>query len=558
MIPIAYERRIDRPHAAVIFCTPREHVQAAEVAKVIERWNPKRETTRQEDFLLKRLQRSRKLFGFLRRHRHELFDEAFQAELESMYRNTGAGEDPVPPALLGMVVLLQSYLGTSDAEAVELSVVDLRWQMVLGCLGATEPPFSQGALPMFRDRLIAHDMDHRLLERTIELARATKEFDWKKIPKTLRVGIDSSPLEGAGRVEDTVNLLAHAARKVAECAADLLGWEPERVCREARAPLLLGPSVKAALDRDWSDPAEKATAVKSLVMELENLKDWLSTNLAQELKKPPLRDEVATLNQLIQQDLEPDPGGGGLKIREGVAENRRVSVEDPEMRHGRKSKTKRFNGFKRHIATDLDSGLILSGAITPANWPEDEAAPSLAEDITRQGLEIDELFIDRGYVKAALVDEVLGRGGDIICRPWIPRSKGTFTKAAFKINMRDLTITCPAGETEQIVFGTVTEFDPEACDHCELRPKCTAATHGTGRTVTIAEDERLQHRLRKLLATPSGRARLRQRVGVEHRLAHLARRQGRRARYRGVRKNLFDLRRASAIQNLEAIQRKVA
>ena len=55
-----------------------------------------------------------------------------------------------------------------------------------------------------------------------------------------------------------------------------------------------------------------------------------------------------------------------------------------------------------------------------------------------------------------------------------------------------------------------------------------------------------------------GRARLRERVGVEHKLAHLVRRQGRRARYRGVRKNLFDLRRASAIQNLEAIQRKVA
>jgi hypothetical protein len=79
-----------------------------------------------------------------------------------VYRNTVAGRDSVPPALLAMVVLLQSYLGTSDAEAVELTVVDLRWQMVLGCLGATEPPFSQGALPAFRERLIAHDMDRRL------------------------------------------------------------------------------------------------------------------------------------------------------------------------------------------------------------------------------------------------------------------------------------------------------------------------------------------------------------------------------------------------------------
>lgn len=423
MIPIACTPRIDRPHPAVIFCAPRGPSLAAEVA--MERWNPKRETTRQEDLLLKRLHRTRKLFGFLRRHRHELFDDKFQTQLESMYRGTGAGKEPVPPALLAMVVLLQSYLGTSDAEAVELAVVDLRWQMVLGCLGATEPPFSQGALPAFRERLIEHDMDRRLLERTVELARATKEFDWKKLPKTLRVAIDSAPLEGAGRVEDTLNLLAHAARKVVECAADLLAWTPERVCREARAPLLLAPSIKAALDRDWSDRVQKSAAVKSLVIELENLKDWLTANLAEEMKKPPLSEEVGTLKQLMGQDLEPDPDGGGVKIREGVAEDRRVSVEDREMRHGRKSKTKRFNGYKRHIATDLDSGLILSGAITPANRPEDEAAPGLAEDIARQGLEIDELFIDRGYVKAPLVDEILSRGGEIVCRPWVPRGKAS-------------------------------------------------------------------------------------------------------------------------------------
>jgi DDE family transposase len=96
-----------------------------------------------------------------------------------------------------------------------------------------------------------------------------------------------------------------------------------------------------------------------------------------------------------------------------------------------------------------------------------------------------------------------------------------------------------------------------ACDHCRLRANCTAACAGSCRTVVIAENERLQHKLRKLQKT-SGRAKLRQRVAVEHRLAHLARRHGRRARDRGVRKNLFDLRRAYAIQNLETIQRKAA
>ena len=161
----------------------------------IPRWKTTSKTTRQEDLLLQRLAKKRKLFGFLRRHREELFDEAFQAELESMYRDTGAGKDPIAPALLAMAILLQGYDGVSDAEAVERTVIDLRWQLVLGRLGAAEPAFSQGALLDFRHRLIRHDMDRRLLERTVELARKTKGFDWKKLPQTLRVAIDSAPSE---------------------------------------------------------------------------------------------------------------------------------------------------------------------------------------------------------------------------------------------------------------------------------------------------------------------------------------------------------------------------
>ncbi len=556
MNPITCETGIDTAHPGMILYAFERASSREE--DVMEKWEPKGAVTKGEAFILKRLEKKRKLFGFLRRHRHEIFDDAFQLELETMYRDTGAGSEPVPPALMAMAVIVQGYLGLSDADAVDATVLDLRWQLVLDRLGETEPAFSQGALQGFRERLIANDMDRRLLERTIELARATSEFDWKKLPKTLRVAIDSSPLEGAGRVEDTINLLGHAGRKVAECAAELLGWSVEQLCREARAPLLAESSVKKALDLDWSDPAQKASAVKSLTVQLDNLKSWLCTELATEMKKPPLKDQLKTLAELMSQDLEPDPGGGGMKIRIGVAPDRRVSVEDGEMRHGRKSKSKKFNGYKRHIATDLDSDLILAAAITPANRPEEEAAPELKRDIEQLGREIAELNIDRGYIASPLVDQILGTGGQVICKPWVARNGKSFAKGAFKMNIRDRTITCPAGETEHIEFGAVVEFDPEACDHCHLRANCTAATPGTGRTVAIAENERLQQKLRKLQKTPSGRAKLRERVAVEHRLAHIGRRQGRRARYRGVRKNLFDLRRASAIQNLETIQRKAA
>jgi hypothetical protein len=522
---------------------------------MIARWKPPVAPTRQEHFLLKRLDRVRKLLGFLRLHRHELFDDAFQDELASMYRTTGAGKDALPPAMMAMAVLVQGYLGMSDAEMVELTVVDLRVQMVLGCLGTEEPAFSQGALQEFRERLIGADMDRRLLERTVELAKRTKAFDHRKLPKTLRVAIDSSPLEGAGRVEDTFNLLAHAARNVVRCAARLLGWPDENVCRAAGIPLLLGSSVKAALDIDWNDAGAKTEAMTTFVRQLDALQAWLERRLPEEIATPPLKEQLETLVQIRTQDLEPDPGGGGLRIRDGVAEDRRVSVEDKEMRHGRKSKSKRFNGFKRHIAADVDGGVILACAITSANRPEEDAIPSLETDLERQALTVDQLVIDRGYINSTLVDDVLSRRGKIVCKPWKSHNGRLFSKSAFTLNLRDRTIECPNGQVQPIAVGTTVEFDPDVCDRCALRSQCTTAELGHGRTVAIAENEPLQQRLRKQIRTSAGRAALRERTTIEHKLAHISQRQGNHARYVGIRKNTFDLRRASAIQNLETLHR---
>jgi hypothetical protein len=523
----------------------------------IRRWSPAQELSEQEERFVERMEHNGKLFAFLRRHRHELFDEGFQQELEGMYRQTGAGKAPVAPGLMAMATLLQGYMGASDATMVELTVFDLRVQLVLGRLGHSEPAFSQGALSDFRQRLMRTQMDRRLLERTVEVAaRHRKEFDWRKMKGALKVAIDSRPLEGAGRVEDTLNLLGHAARKVAQAAARVLGWSLEQVCREAAIPLLLESSIKKGLDLDWNQAGQKKQALETLCQQIESLEAWLNKHVAAYLHQPVLAEPLKVLEQVRTQDIEPDPeGGGGVRIRQGVAPDRRVSVEDGEMRHGRKSQSKRFNGFKQHIATDLETELILAGNVTAANRPEAEAAPMLQKDLEKQGVQIEQLHIDRGYITSPVVEQVLEKGGEVLSKPWAPKNGQLFAKSAFKMDMRSLTLTCPQGQSVRFTLGSVVEFDASQCAQCPLRAQCTTAEPGKGRTVSISEDERLQHRLRKMVKTPAGRQRLRKRVGVEHRLAHVARRQGPRARYRGVRKNTFDLRRAAAIQNLESWQR---
>jgi hypothetical protein len=137
----------------------------------IHRWACPTELTAEEARVAQALDRIGKFYVFLREVRAELFDAAFQAELAAIYQPRGTA--PVPPALLAMVTLLQAYDQVGDADAVVTAQMDKRWQLVLGCLGATEAPFSQGVLVKFRERMIAHDLNRKLLTRTIALAKRT-------------------------------------------------------------------------------------------------------------------------------------------------------------------------------------------------------------------------------------------------------------------------------------------------------------------------------------------------------------------------------------------------
>jgi Transposase DDE domain len=128
-----------------------------------------------------------------------------------------------------------------------------------------------------------------------------------------------------------------------------------------------------------------------------------------------------------------------------------------------------------------------------------------------------------------------------------------FSKSAFHLDWERHELPCPGGELMPFVPGEVVNFPAATCARCALRERCT--TSASGRSVTIHPDEALLQELRERQQTPQGRAKLRERVAVEHALAHVGHWQGRRARYRGVRKNVFDLRRCAVVHNLHVLMR---
>jgi hypothetical protein len=325
------------------------------------------------------------------------------------------------------------------------------------------------------------------------------------------------------------------------------------IATQAGASVLGGSSLKAALDRDWDDPGERAEALGVILAVLTTVERWLETK-PEGSEEPAVQRSLAAAHQVQQQDVELSEAGAAA-LREGVAKDRRISIEDAQMRHGRKSRSVRVDGDIRHVFRDLDTGLIRAVGMTPAKAAEATVTEASAADLRAQQVTLHELHIDRAYLSSSLVRD-RAANLHVYCKAWPVHNGNRFLKTAFGLDWERRLLHCPNEQEMPFVPGGVGQFPAEVCQACPLRERCTTSRHG--RSVSIHPDEALLCELRERQLTEVGRAKLRERVAVEHALAHISHWQGRRARYRGLRKNLFDLRRCAVVHNLHVLARVTA
>jgi Transposase DDE domain len=510
-------------------------------------WNPPIALTLEEHKMAARTRKVRTFLVFLREHRHELLDATLQDTLAETSSAEPGGKEPVAAGLLARATLLQASCHVGDRDAVALTGMDKRWQMGLDGLGAEQPPFSQGTLWNLRMRRMAHNLDKILLERTVTWAEQTGGFG----ARPLRAALDSTLLFGAGRVEDPLNRLGHAVRQAVGLAAQALGASAAAMLEAAG--LILGghSSLKAALDLAWGQPKARAQARRLVLAEVERWKKWLEHHRRLVEEVPPLQDVMDTLTQIGRQATEPAPDGGpgGKRLKKQVAPDRRISIADADMRHGRKSSAKTFTGFQDHCVLDLDSHGTRAVVVRPANEPEHAAVELLGETLEKPPglLQRDS---DWGYMASPRLAQWAEPGVYIIARPG-PQVGPGLTKDEFPLDCAHGTVTCPGGQTVPMVPGKHAQFPASACDAGPQRTPCTKAKIGQGRSLYIRADEQCQRQLRAKIRPKRGRAALRQRTAVEHALSHQLAHQGRRARYKGLRKNQCDGRRHAAVSNLQ-------
>jgi hypothetical protein len=184
--------------------------------------------------------------------------------------------------------------------------------------------------------------------------------------------LDSSPLIGAGRVEDTWNLLGRALHRLVVVASQVTGLTPEVIRQKAGGTLWGQASLTGALDGDWDDPQARQAGLQRLVDEAESLVRWVPQPSGAATQERPLSDALADLPRLMTQDLEPDPSGHSRRLSGGTARDRLPALGDRDRRHGRKSKAPPCPGYKRHGLNLLGSKLVVDAVAQPANPPEHE------------------------------------------------------------------------------------------------------------------------------------------------------------------------------------------
>ena len=491
--------------------------------------------------------------GEAHRERDRLFGDEMFADLF-----TSRGRRSVPPSIVACVLVLKQLEGLSDVEAIDRFTFDVRWRHACGVGGWEQGlvGFDRTVLVRFRMRLEASDDPRRIFTVTTQVAAEAGLVGVKRV-------LDSAPLFDAVATMDTVTLVRSAIRGLLKAADATLESELRGVL--SGADDYAGAGKPAC---DWDDADARAAVVDRLACDGVALLDRLEGRQLD----PGVAQAAELVATVVGQDLEQDEQGR-FRIVRGVAAGRVISTVDPDARHGRKSTSGKFDGYKGHVAIDPETEIITGAVASAANVGDGQLTGRLTADLDEHHRSTDDqdddtggddtgrdepadhtpapsddnddadgepagpaIYGDAAYGSGEQLADLQDRGIDARVKTQPPsRREGRFSKADFAIDLDADTVSCPAGATVPIVRADdgsgVARFAGH-CHGCPLRGRCTDAARG--RSINIHRHEALLARQRARAADPDWLADYRAtRPKVERKLAHLVRR-GRKAARRGL------------------------
>ena len=477
-------------------------------------------------------------------------DVLFSDEDLAMMYSPDNGRPSLPPSLLSGVLLLQFYDGVSDGEAVQRLLFDLRWKVALN-LPLDYAGFDPSSLTYFRKRLVENGQERYAFSRLIAVGREAGF-----IPNRVTLLTDTTNVKGAGAVQDTYTLLRKGTRKLLKAAGFALPGRRRGLSPQTRDLVERYVDQDSKADIDWADPQQRLAQLQMLVTDAE-----AALELATEQSDDEVRYLGWLLTKILGDDLETDEQGQS-KIGQGTAPDRIISLTEPEMRHGRKSKAHRFNGFKAVVSTEQSSEMILDIADATASGSDGaHLMPTIERTEAEAKVTVERVIGDGAYgsgknrAACAERDEFV----DLIS-PLAKPSDPEVHKSAFQIDLEAQTTTCPQGHTVTGKPGPKQDgrptwlftFPRETCEACPLFERCVRGKK-TGRTVRTGPYEAYLQEARARQQTDEFDTDYRLRPAVERKIGELVRHGLRNTRYVGESKRQFQRLWLGAAVNLKRL-----
>jgi transposase len=459
----------------------------------------------------------------------------------------GTGRPSIPPSLLAKVLLLAYREGLSDERAMESVRLHLGWKVALG-LPIDHPGFHPTTLVKFRARLLLHGKERLALERTIELASelGLLEGEVEQI-------VDSTPMLGAAATQDTVRLVRSGVAKLIAAVEGTAKGKAKRL-RKGLDFDYRKPNEKP--DCEWRSKSEREAMLTRVAQDAERALRAVE-EAPELLEAEAVKQAHALLRELVGQDFDTDDDGVP-RLHRGTRQGRILSVHDTEMRHGRKSQSQRFDGYKLSAAaTNSPQPLITSITVAPAS---EQDGPQATDLIAAQPerLRPERILGDTAYGTGPVRAELREREVEVLAPvPEGPPSGGRFPKSDFELDLGAGTIRCPGDRTATFSppdkrGNRTAHFRRTDCRPCPLRCRCTSRDR---RSVTISPNEELLQEARLALEDEATKEHLRRsRPRIERPLGLLAHRYGaRKGRYFGKAKSVLQAAFGAALVNLNPV-----
>lgn len=432
---------------------------------------------------------------------------------------------PAKPEVLMKALVLQRLFNLSDRQLEEACRFDIRYKYILG-LELDDMGFDHSVFGKFRERLMTSSK-HK--EALFELVKMITDAGLIKQNENQRT--DSFHIIANVVVPAASELIREGIRI---CLRHLKRRHYNLFC-QAREKLDITKYLEGELARELKpEPDEflRRLRLTEIAEDAKALVAFLDRDL-----HPSVAYRRSVLLRLLYENTEPTEKG--YKESKETRPDRIISAVDPEARHGKKSKTRKFNGYKAHVTETVDNKFITNITVTPGNVADSEpVVENTQEMVAETGLAPEKMIGDGAYGTGDNRQQLKEMGIQLVAPPHPQSISADLVNGNFSFDPEEQTVKCPAGITtakrtySENSQAFIYRFPKEACGTCELRDACTKDKNG--RTISVNRYYQVQMEAFKYSKTEEYKLEIKKRCPIEGTGAELVYHHGlRRARYWG-------------------------